>query len=166
MKKALKSLAVSACLILTIFALAACGSSGSSNSSSSKKSTSDSNTKTETPAILKQTDTGNGSMYIETADGTSENGNVPKILLEGDESVLQIGFAAQNFDSSKFTYFYVDGKLSTKEQIGADLTEGSLDLSGDALSEGKHTVQAVQYDSSDESGNVTACHSAQYEVSK
>lgn len=165
MKKALKSLAVSACLFLTIFALAACGSS-SSSSSTSKKSTSKASKKTETPAILKQTDTGNGTMYIETADGTSENGNVPKILLEGDESVLQIGFAAQNFDSSKYTYFYIDGKLSTKEQIGADLTEGSLDLSGDALSEGKHTVQAVQYDGSDESGNVIACHSAQYEVSK
>ena len=52
--------------------------------------------------------------------------------------------------------------LTTKEQLAH--SQISLDLTGDMLSVGTHTVQVVQYDSDDPSGEMITYKSANYEI--
>lgn len=106
-------------------------------------------------------DMGAGEMYISTAGGTSEGGAVPVIFVQ-DEFLIQIGLDTTAFDGSKLSYIYIDGMLSTKEQLGDSQT--SLDLSGDALQVGTHSVEVLQYDNDDPSGSVVTYKSASYEV--
>ena len=107
-------------------------------------------------------DTGSGTFYISTAAGTSEDGSAPVLFVEEDTLLVQIGYTARDFDGSHLSFIYVDGMETDKSQI-AD-TDGTLDLSEDALSTGTHTVEVVQYDSDDATGNVITYKSASYEV--
>ena len=60
------------------------------------------------------------------------------------------------------SHIYIDGMLSTKEQLGD--SQGSLDLSGDSLSTGTHKVEVVQYDGDNTDGTVTMYKAASYDV--
>lgn len=106
-------------------------------------------------------DMGTGTICLYTPGGSSENGNVPIIFIDG-ETLLQIGLDSLDFDGSKLSYIYVDGMLVAKEQLAN--SQISLDLSGDMLSVGTHTVQVVQYDSDDPSGKMITYKSANYET--
>lgn len=107
-------------------------------------------------------DMGDGTMYIACASGTSEDGNVP-VLFEAADTVLdQIGLDSTGMDGSHLSYIYVDGKETAKEQL-AD-SQVSLDLQGDALKEGTHKVEVVQYDNDEPSGTVITYKMASYEV--
>lgn len=106
-------------------------------------------------------DIGEGEMYISTAGGTSEGGNVPVLFIQ-DEFLIQIGLDTTNFDGSKLSYIYVDGMLLSKEQLGD--SQISLDLQGDALQAGTHSVEVLQYDNDEPSGSVITYKSASYEV--
>lgn len=107
-------------------------------------------------------DMGDGTMYIACASGTSENGNVP-VLFESADTVLdQIGLDSMDMDGSHLSYIYIDGKETAKEQLAE--SQISLDLQGDALKEGTHKVEVVQYDNDDPSGTVITYKTASYEV--
>lgn len=106
-------------------------------------------------------DMGTGTICLYTPGGSSENGNVPIIFIDG-EALLQIGLDSLDFDGSKLSYIYVDGMLVAKEQLAN--SQISLDLSGDMLSVGTHTVQVVQYNSDDSSGEMITYKSANYET--
>lgn len=106
-------------------------------------------------------DTGNGTAYISCSGGTSENGNIPVIFVS-DEILIQIGLNTYDFDGSKLSYVYIDGMLATKEQLAE--SQISLDLSGDALSIGKHEVAIVQYNADEPSNDIITYKSASYEV--
>jgi hypothetical protein len=107
-------------------------------------------------------DMGDGTMYIACASGTSENGNVP-VLFEAADTVLdQIGLDSMDMDGSHLSYIYIDGKETAKEQLAE--SQISLDLQGDALKEGTHKVEVVQYDNDDPSGTVITYKTASYEV--
>lgn len=107
-------------------------------------------------------DTGDGTFFISTAGGTSENGNTPVIYAEPDTSILQIGCDAEGMNGNALSYIYVDGILLDKMQL-AD-TQSSLDLTPDQLSVGSHSVEVVQYENDDTSSNVITYKSASYEV--
>lgn len=107
-------------------------------------------------------DMGDGTMYIACASGTSEDGNVP-VLFEAADTILdQIGLDSTGMDGTHLSYIYVDGKETAKEQL-AD-SQVSLDLQGDALKEGTHKVEVVQYDNDEPSGTVITYKAASYEV--
>ena len=96
-----------------------------------------------------------------TAGGTSENGNIPVIFV-ADESLIQIELDTSEFDGSKLSYIYIDGTLNNKCQLGD--SQLPLDLSGDSLSVGTHTVEVLQYDNDSPDGNLVTYKSASYEI--
>lgn len=105
---------------------------------------------------------GDGTAYIACASGTSQDGNIP-VLFESTDTILeQIEIDSEKMDGSHLSYIYIDGKETAKEQL-AD-SQVSLDLQGDALKEGVHKVEVVQYDTDDPSGTVITYKTASYEV--
>ena len=89
------------------------------------------------------TDTGEGVMYLRTAGGTSENGNVPEIAAKST-SIVQIELDTDNMDGSVCTV-YVDGMENTKLNAG-ERTQNTLTIQGDAVAAGTHTVELVKMD--------------------
>lgn len=158
------------CLLLAAImalALSACGNSApEASQSTGAKQTAASTSVAETePKDFPDGDykeTGNGSMYISTPGGTSENNAVPVLFVEVADSLIQIGLNSQEMDGSKLSYIYVDGMLNAKEQLGD--AQISLDLQGDALTVGTHKVEVVQYDNDQPDGKLVTYKSASYEV--
>ncbi len=58
--------------------------------------------------------------------------------------MTQIGYEATGFDSSKITYMYIDGKLTSKETFSDDC-EGTITLDDSYLTCTKHKIEIVQY---------------------
>lgn len=108
------------------------------------------------------TELGDGTVYIATAGGTSENGNVPVIYAEKDLILKQIGLNAWDFNGGALSFIYVDGMLIDKAQLAN--TQMTLDLQGEQLSEGLHSVEVVQYENDDPASAMTAYKAMQYEI--
>lgn len=165
MKKKLVAILLSACVAAS---LAACGNSDNAADKTEPQAKTESNA-TEEKQVTKEKDLpdgdyqdmGNGTMYISTAGGTSENGNVPVVFVS-DEILLQIGLNTSAFDGSKLSFIYVDGMLATKEQLSD--SQITLDLSEDMLTVGNHKVEVTQYENDDPTGNMVTYKQAAYEV--
>lgn len=93
---------------------------------------------------------------------TWRNGNVIVVYANADTTLMQIGYETSGINGGSLSHIYIDGMLSTKEQLGD--SQGSLDLSGDALSVGTHTVEVVQYENDSVDAAVTVYKSASYEI--
>ena len=107
-------------------------------------------------------DMGDGTMYLSTVGGTTENDNVP-VLFETSDTVLEtIEIDTTGFDGSKLSYIYIDGMLNTKEQLGD--SQSSISLEKDALAEGTHKVEVVQYDTNEPDGTMVTYKTASYEI--
>lgn len=155
------------------FSFTACGSekaesaptnSTTSVNTDSEESDTSAETTNSTPKDLPDEsyqDMGTGTICLYTPGGSSENGNIPIIFVDS-ETLIQVGLDSLDFEGSKLSYIYVDGMLTTKEQLAH--SQISLDLTGDMLSVGTHTVQVVQYDSDDPSGKMITYKSANYEI--
>lgn len=107
-------------------------------------------------------DMGSGTFFISTPSGTSQDGNVPVFLKDAGTLMTEVGYSAREMDGTHLTYFYIDGMENDKDQISD--TDGSLIINGYMLSEGTHTVEVVQYDTDEPTGNVITYKSATYEV--
>lgn len=107
-------------------------------------------------------DTGDGTFLLVNASGNTEGGNTIVVYASSDTVIEQIGYETTGVNGGSLSYLYIDGMLSTKEQLGD--TQGSLDLSGDSLSVGTHTVEVVQYENDSVDAAVTLYKSASYEV--
>lgn len=111
-----------------------------------------------------QTQVGKGTIYVSTPSGTSENNNVPKVMLDKDTAITQIGLNAENFDGSKISYVYINKKFVDKIQLG-EMTQTTLDLQGEFLNSGTYTVSVVQFDNDDpNTGKVIQFVETKYEV--
>lgn len=108
-------------------------------------------------------DLGNGKFSIQTEGGDSAERITPVLFVTEDDILIQIGYCAEEMDGSHLSYIYVDGMENAKEQLG-EMVQGTLDLQDDALAKGVHTVEVVQYDTDEPSGNVITYKSCQYEV--
>lgn len=102
------------------------------------------------------TETGDCTFYLTTPGGTSENGNVPQVVADGYDS-MQIGYEIWDGDGTVCT-IYVDGMENKRDNAGN--VQGSLDLYGDSLAEGVHTVELVAM----EGDEVKIYKSGQYEI--
>lgn len=69
---------------------------------------------------------------------------------------------SEGMNGGSLSYIYIDGMLADKQQM-ADY-QGSIDLTGDQLSEGIHKIEVVQYENDDTSGTMTVYKSASYEI--
>ena len=103
-------------------------------------------------------DTGDGVFYISTPDGTSENGNVPKLIVAKDTALMQIGCGTDGMEYAECAV-YVDG-MENDSLVVSEMMQGSINLQGDALKEGVHTVELVKM----EGGAPVVYKIAQYEV--
>lgn len=102
------------------------------------------------------TDTGEGVMYIATAGGTSEGGNVPQ--LAPGSIMEQIEVDTEGMDGTVCTV-YIDGAPNCEINAG-EMTQNTITLEGDALAPGVHKVELVAMD-----GDApTIYKSAEYEV--
>ena len=102
-------------------------------------------------------------MYLSTAGGTTEDGNIPVVSASSDMQIKQIGINANGYDGSMMAYIYIDGNLVDKQQLSD--SQSTLDLSGDSLSEGTHKVEVVQYTGDTVSAdNVATYQTMQYEI--
>ena len=140
MKKTFAVLAVSA-----IFALSLVGCSSSSQQSGQQ---SEGQQQPQQQQQAKDFDgsafeeTSGGTMYLATAGGTSENGNVPQIVGE-KYLMIQIEMRTDDFNGEICT-IYIDGMELEKTNVGT--SQLTLNLEGDMLSKGVHTVELVRMD--------------------
>ena len=77
-----------------------------------------------------------------------------------------VGYELWDMDGSVQTYIYVDGVEMDKQQVG-DGYESSIDFGDEelwAITDGEHTVEAVQYADNDTSKDMTFYRSAKYTV--
>lgn len=140
----MKKLAVIAMAAAVLLILAGCGGSSQSSAASSgsaEASSSQSSAKAFDGSAF--ADTGEGTMYLRTAGGTSEGGNVPEIAAKSN-SIMQIEIDTEGMDGSVCTV-YVDGVENTTVNAG-DRSQNALTLQGDALAAGTHTVELVKMD--------------------
>lgn len=159
-----KFVMVGAGLALSL-ALTACGGAPQQNT----QSTTQPQTKQEQQAPAKkdfdgskQAEVGEGSVMLSTAAGTTENGNVPKLTISKDTQITQIEVDTKDLDRSAVTHIYVDGKEVYKGNMGD--SQQSIDLSGDALKAGNHTVEAAQFKGDDASGEVIFYRKLGYQI--
>ena len=113
-----------------------------------------------------------GSSYSDMGDGTFGIINESGSTLESADVVvyvgnpktdyIQIGYESYDFNGGALTYIYIDGMLNTKEQLGE--SQGTLELAKEALEEGPHLVEAVQYEGDDSTAAVKTYKSAEYSV--
>ncbi|WP_123054438.1 hypothetical protein [Clostridium sp. JN-1] len=109
-----------------------------------------------------QADMGQGTFFISTPSGTSQNGAVPIIYVEKNASVQQIGLTTSNFNGKNLSYVFVDSLLNSKHQLADGKV--TMDLKGDNLKVGKHRVDIVQFNNNKTSDKVITHKTAYYEV--
>lgn len=167
MKKKLLTLLLGVSLVSSL--LFGCGSDKSADTSTNETSTEDSSKAAGKEETVEKdfpdgdySDTGEGTFYVATASGTSEDGSVPVLFVGPDDVLVQIGDGSTGLNASNLTYVYIDGMLVTKDQMGD--FQGSLDLQDDFLSVGTHKVEAVQYDTDQPDGTIITYKTCSYEV--
>ena len=151
----MKKIAI-ACALAVLIALAGCasGTSGASSSSSSSKDLApragESKSYTSNMTIGEPefdgsafTDTGEGTMVLKTAGGTSEGGNVPEIPAVAN-GASNLGLDLEGGDGSVCT-LYVDGVSNDKFNF-AERSTVSFTVVAEQLHEGVHTVELVKMD--------------------
>ncbi|ERL09774.1 hypothetical protein [Olsenella profusa] len=109
-----------------------------------------------------QSKVGEGTAMLHTQAGTTEGGNVPKLTVPKGTTVYQIELDTKGLDGSAVTHVYVDGMEATEGNFGD--SQLTFDLKGDALKEGTHTVEVVQFQGDEVGGTVTLYRSMGYEI--
>ncbi len=152
-------------VILAALSLAACvariillsANSGSKTSEATAVSSA------ESKKDLPSEDQGTGNNEL-ICGGTTENGETLTIFDDGDTQVMQISMDVSELDGNKLSYIYIDGSLSSKEQLSTG--QSNLGLTKENLTPGRHTVNLVQYDNNSEDGSIVINKVANYEVTK
>ena len=167
MKFKLLALALAAASVLCF---AGCGSSANESSdssaqaeessiaeSSAEESSTEEASAAETIPAGDFTVSGDGTVYLSTAGGTTEDGNVPVVSASSDTQIKQIGINAHGYDGTMMAYIYIDGSFADKQQLSD--SQATLDLSGESLTEGVHKVEVVQY-----TGDTVSDHAVRNQV--
>lgn len=82
-------------------------------------------------------------MFLKTAGGTTEDGNIPEIAAKPG-AIMQIELDTKGMDGSVCTV-YVDGIENEKMNAG-ERVQQVLTIQGDAVEAGVHTVELVKMD--------------------
>ena len=156
-------------LITVIAALCLAGCSAPAADSGTEKSSEQNNQTQTDQAVVAEAkkdfdgsayeETPEGDMIIYTAGGSSEDGNIPTIVANPD-TLLQIELDTSGFNGEVLTV-YVDGIKNTKLNAGTELNQNVIDLTGDDLTEGTHTVEIVHQE---DGANPTIYKKVEYKV--
>ena len=110
-------------------------------------------------------DVGDGTFYIGSASGSTENGD--EILVYPDMDSIPfayVDYELWDMDGTVQTYIYLDGVEMDKQQVGEGY-QSSISLEEKwQVAEGIHKVEAVQYEGNDPSGAVSFYRSAEFTV--
>lgn len=162
MRKKLTLIVFLIVILLTLITLTGCSSNNSTNTSTDNIVQ---NLEKDIPDGT-FSEIGNGTFYLRTISGTSENDNIPVIYVDKDylagekfEMEVDIGISTRDFDATKLSTIYVDGFSQCKEQLGD--TDISIYVSANLSTVGIHKVEILQFD---EENNVITYKSAQYEI--
>lgn len=100
-------------------------------------------------------DIGNGSLDLINESGSTAEGEDIVVYPDMDwEPYANVDYECMDMNGSVLTYIYFDGVEVDKQQIGDGLqTSISLDKKW-MVTEGEHTVEAVQYADNDTSGEM------------
>lgn len=112
-----------------------------------------------------ETDIGSGSVIVITRVSNSENGSIPIIYIDEKKGLGQLGLSSKNFDDSRLSYIYIDGKLNTIEKLG-ESSSVTLTICDDDLKEGNHKIEVVQFDNEKTSGTPITYKKCDYEIYK
>lgn len=154
-------LAMGAALVLS-----ACGGSGSQQSAQTEESATEATNEqaqesTQQEEVLDfdgtgMQEAGDCEFYISSPGGTSEGGNVPKIVYK--PGTIGAGFAVNVFGGDgTVCHVYVDGH--ERATINAGDVQYSVEFAESDATEGIHKVELVSED-----GGATVYKSAQYEI--
>ena len=110
-------------------------------------------------------DTGDGTFYIASASGSTENGDEVLVYPDMDSTPFAfVDYELWDMDGTVQTYIYLDGVEMDKQQVG-DGYQSSLSLEEEwQVTEGTHKVEAVQYEGNDPSDEITFYRSAEFTV--
>ncbi|WP_250675435.1 hypothetical protein LZ906_011290 [Paraclostridium ghonii] len=112
-----------------------------------------------------ETDTGSGSVIVTTHVSNSEDGSIPIIYTDEKKGLGQLGLSSKNFDDSRSSYIYIDGKLNTIEKLG-ESSSVTLTICDENLKEGKHKIEVVQFDNDKTNGTPITYKDCDYEIYK
>lgn len=110
-------------------------------------------------------DTGSGKITLYTAGGNSENGNIPVIYAGAEDTLIQLSLGSRDFDGSKLSFIYIDGKLVDKEQL-SEYSEVNVNLIEFMLNPGTHKVEVMQFDNDDTSTQPITYKTESYEIKR
>lgn len=107
-------------------------------------------------------DTGQGTAYLVSTEGTTEDGDVLKLGVNPSNRSAEVSVVTQGLADASPLYIYVDGTRVAEE----DKPDGtvSLTLEGDQLADGEHSMEFVQFQGGDPSAAVTFYRVARYAV--
>lgn len=164
MKKILNLMTSLMVILLILITLTGCSSNNSTTNDINTN-----NTITELKKDIPEGDfseIGEGTFYLNTLSGTSENGNIPVIYVDenylaGKQFAMEVGvgITTRDFDATKLSTIYVDGVSQEKEQLGD--TDTSIYVSDNLSTVGIHKVEVLQFD---DENNVITYKSAEYEI--
>lgn len=108
---------------------------------------------------------GRGKIIITTPTNNSEDKETPVIYIDDYKGLVQLGLESKNFDSSKSSYIYIDGKLNTIEELGKS-SSINLTICEEDLNEGMHKIEVVQFDNNKTSGTPITYKNCNYKIDK
>lgn len=160
MKRRILATCMAAALALT---LGACGQAPKAVTDNNEASQSaDATATTKSFSSEQYGNVGEGSAYLVSGEGTTENGSIPELAVNPAKRVAQVTLVLEGVPAEKDTYVYVDGqKVDTLDD--SNETE-DLELRDGQLEPGEHSVEFVQFDSNEPSGQVTFYRVGRYLV--
>ncbi|MDH6364036.1 hypothetical protein M2139_001021 [Enterococcus sp. PF1-24] len=171
----MKKLVKLSVLCTTAIMLAACGSKDKASTAATTSETTNSTVQTEEMSEASASeenaeavtveDLGEGSFFVSTEAGTSENGEIPVFYATEGLTDAQIGYTAEGFDGALLVYIYLDGAIAEITQI-TELTAATFDLNegNGGINVGMHTVQFMQFTDNAPTTEPVAVKTAHYEV--
>lgn len=109
-----------------------------------------------------QQELGQGSFDIANVSGNTASGDDITVIYDPDTFPTDISIETKGIDGSKMSFIYVDGEFVAEEHLGYTTTSIWLQDTPVAIEEGVHTIQLVQYDTDDESGEIVTFKSQKY----
>lgn len=111
-----------------------------------------------------QEEIGDGTIDLASPSGSTRDGKIPVVYYDKETFPTRVEVSSENIEGGQLSYLYVDGELIDTRQMGTYSGELQLQDNKNAISEGKHTVQLVQYVDDKEDGEVTTFKTQEYEI--
>lgn len=145
-------------LVLSLSVFAGCGTKKEeANTQETVQETSPEETVQEEEPVKEVT------VYVahdEVGEGTMEV--LPAEMTVSKDTLLTQIEIDTNVSSDLLTFTYIDGTFI--EKATRSESQYTVNITGDLLSQGEHTVEVIQYEGDDESGTIAMCKVAKFTI--